>query len=167
MMFSKSTVLATILAVTQVAVATPPACLLAAVNTQQDPSDLSTVCKAPEVLSTLKSACHDEYSTALTAYKSICKGAGITVSAPSTPSKPQQSGSKSQPSSSPSNASGKSGSPSSSSSGTSSGKPSSAKASGDANSGSKNANSGPENAGGRLEAGAFMAMVAAGLVAAL
>lgn len=155
MMFSKATIIATVLAVTQVAVATPPACLLAAVNTQQDPSDLKSVCKASEVMSTLKSACHGDYNTAMAAYKSVCKGAGVTISAPSS----SNGGSSSHPSPRPSNASGGSGPKSSGGSDSTSNK------SGSSPSGSSKDS--PENAAGHLEAGAYMAMVVAGLVAAL
>lgn len=48
-------------------------------STYQDPADVAGACKSNEVLSTLKSACGSDYGTAMTAFKAVCKGAGVGV----------------------------------------------------------------------------------------
>ncbi|KAL9115571.1 MAG: hypothetical protein Q9187_007274, partial [Circinaria calcarea] len=64
-----------------VAVAAPPACLLAAVNTEPKPGDLDTVCgvNASKVQSQIQSLCGDNTSAAMDAFKSVCAAAGKTV----------------------------------------------------------------------------------------
>jgi len=72
----------------QVAVATPPACLIAAVNTQSDPSDVKTVCTsgASDVQSYMSDKCGDNLDAATSAWTSYCKDAGVTVSSSSSSS---------------------------------------------------------------------------------
>lgn len=81
-MFAKLTTAFALFAVAaQVAVAAPPACLLAAVNTQDDPSDMKAVCSggASEVKKYLSSNCGDNADAANSAFEEQCKDAGVTV----------------------------------------------------------------------------------------
>jgi len=82
MMFTKSAVVIALLGAAQVAIATPPACLLAAVNTYKDPADVSGACKDNGVMSELKKACGGDYNTAFVAFKGVCKSAGVAVAQP-------------------------------------------------------------------------------------
>jgi hypothetical protein len=61
---------------------TPPACLLNAVNTQDDPSDLSSVCgdDAIDVQEAIASMCNgNAVSAAQSAFISTCSVAGSSV----------------------------------------------------------------------------------------
>lgn len=81
-MFAKLTTAFALFAVAaQVAVAAPPACLLAAVNTQDDPSDMKAVCGdgASEVKKYLSSNCGDNTDAANDAFEEQCKDAGVSV----------------------------------------------------------------------------------------
>ncbi|KZF25722.1 hypothetical protein L228DRAFT_266177 [Xylona heveae TC161] len=86
-MFAKSSILFALFAASaQLAAATPPACLLAAIGHQPNPADLPTICgvKASDVESDLKSDCASgTYSAALSAFSSVCQAHGLTVSATS------------------------------------------------------------------------------------
>ncbi|CAK3865903.1 Hypothetical predicted protein [Lecanosticta acicola] len=82
-MFAKLATVFTLLALSaHVAVATPPACLIAAVNTQDDPSDLKSVCGdgASVVKKYISSNCGDSQDAANSAFMDVCKDAGVTVS---------------------------------------------------------------------------------------
>ena len=60
----------------------PPACLLAAVNTQDNPADLSAVCgkEAPDVQHAIASLCSgDSQSIAQSAFIATCSSAGSSV----------------------------------------------------------------------------------------
>jgi len=59
----------------------PPACLLRAVNTQDNPSDLSAVCgdEATAVQRAIASMCGDSQSVAQTAFISTCSAVGSSV----------------------------------------------------------------------------------------
>ncbi|KAF7855459.1 hypothetical protein EAF04_010201 [Stromatinia cepivora] len=63
--------------------ATPPACLLAAVNEQATPSDLKALCGTLEnaVVGNITEKCaKDTYEDAVSSYKSTClEGAGVTI----------------------------------------------------------------------------------------
>ncbi|CAD6445299.1 a5223f43-0c64-4c4d-90ba-ccd459d2b334 [Sclerotinia trifoliorum] len=63
--------------------ATPPACLLAAVNEQATPSDLKALCGTLEnaVVGNITEKCvKDTYEEAVSSYKSTClEGAGVTI----------------------------------------------------------------------------------------
>ncbi|OCT51564.1 hypothetical protein CLCR_09116 [Cladophialophora carrionii] len=66
----------------RVLAATPPACLLNAVNTQDDPSDLSSICgdDAIDVQEVIASVCNgNAVSMAQSAFISTCSAAGSSV----------------------------------------------------------------------------------------
>ncbi|KAK4496121.1 hypothetical protein PRZ48_012100 [Zasmidium cellare] len=89
-MFAKLTTAFALFAVAaQVAVAAPPACLLAAVNTQDEPSDMKAVCGtgASAVKKYISSNCGDNADAANDAFEEQCKDAGVTVSTSSSASK--------------------------------------------------------------------------------
>ncbi|KAI9731717.1 MAG: hypothetical protein M1834_004506 [Cirrosporium novae-zelandiae] len=76
MFASKSTIVLAFLAIAQIASATTPACLLAAVNTESDPSDLTTICgkDSSKVKAQISSKCDSYLAAAMTAYSSVCSG---------------------------------------------------------------------------------------------
>jgi len=88
-MLSKTTFVLALFAVSKLAMATPPACLLAAVNEQPDPSDLQSICgsKAGDVKSFLSDNCGSFTSEAMSAFKETCSEAGYTVSVSTSSSK--------------------------------------------------------------------------------
>ncbi|KAI8630980.1 hypothetical protein F5Y19DRAFT_474102 [Xylariaceae sp. FL1651] len=76
-------IFAAILAFIQIAAAVPPACLLAALGVQENPSDLKAVCGDLQhaVISNMTDACHkDTLPQAYTVYSSKCLDEGVTVS---------------------------------------------------------------------------------------
>jgi len=79
-MFSKSAFVLAFFAIAKLATATPPACLLAAINTQDDPSKVSDICKSSKMEPTIVSYCGDNTQQALSDFASVCKGVGVTVS---------------------------------------------------------------------------------------
>ncbi|KAF2086162.1 hypothetical protein K490DRAFT_67082 [Saccharata proteae CBS 121410] len=79
-MSPKSLVLFTLVAVAQLAMATPPACLLTAVGGTVNPADIPTICKDSTMPSSISSACSGDASAAMTAFADTCKSAGVTVS---------------------------------------------------------------------------------------
>ncbi|ORY03935.1 hypothetical protein BCR34DRAFT_573080 [Clohesyomyces aquaticus] len=79
-MFGKTTfLLAAVAAIANVVVATPPACMLGAVNTYKTPSDISAVCKSKDMTGTIAKMCGDGASDALSAFADICNKAGVKV----------------------------------------------------------------------------------------
>ncbi|KAF2490974.1 hypothetical protein BU16DRAFT_530553 [Lophium mytilinum] len=78
-MFSKSIFVFAFLAVAKLAVATPPACLLGAIATQDDPSKVSEICKNSKMSGYISSACGDSTQQAMSAFSAVCKEAGVTV----------------------------------------------------------------------------------------
>lgn len=60
--------------------ASPPGCLLGAVNTYKDPSDLSAVCKDKDASGKVAKYCGDDAEIAWEAFVEICKSEGVTVS---------------------------------------------------------------------------------------
>ncbi|MCJ1225439.1 hypothetical protein MMC12_002088 [Toensbergia leucococca] len=83
MFAAKSTILLALFAASaQIVAAVPPACLLAAVNTEQNPADLPTICgvDSPKVQNQIKNLCGGNTDAALTAFYDVCKSAGVTVS---------------------------------------------------------------------------------------
>ncbi|KAB2575098.1 putative gpi anchored cell wall protein [Lasiodiplodia theobromae] len=62
------------------AAATPPACLIAIIGEEPNPNDVATICKKDSIVSDISSNCGSEKSDAMTAYASVCKEAGVTVS---------------------------------------------------------------------------------------
>jgi len=74
--------LALLAIIAQVAVATPPACVLAAVNTQPDPSNLKAVCSgdnATTVEQYICKNCKDNTDAALSAYADVCESTGVKM----------------------------------------------------------------------------------------
>jgi hypothetical protein len=78
-MLAKSIFAATFFALAQFAVATPPGCLLGAVNEYSDPADLKSVCKAKDITTKVSSFCGDNTKAALSALADICNGQGVKV----------------------------------------------------------------------------------------
>lgn len=78
-MLAKTIFAATFLALSQFAVATPPGCLLGAVNQYDDPSDVASICKEKDLSSTVASYCGDDAKTALAALADICNDQGVKV----------------------------------------------------------------------------------------
>jgi len=78
-MFSKSIFVFAFLAVAKLAVATPPACMLAAIMTQDDPSKVEDICKNGKMSGYISSACGDDTQVAMNAYADVCKQAGVKV----------------------------------------------------------------------------------------
>jgi len=85
-MFSKSIFVFAFLAVAKLAVATPPACMLAAIMTQDDPSKVEDICKNGKMSGYISSACGDDTQVAMNAYADVCKQAGVKVAASSSSS---------------------------------------------------------------------------------
>ena len=79
-MLSKNLLFITLAAFTSFAVATPPGCMLGAINEFDDPSDISAVCKTKDATSKVASFCPDDVEDALKAFADICKEAGVEVS---------------------------------------------------------------------------------------
>jgi len=77
----KSTLILSLLALSASVLATPPGCLLAAVNTEPNPADLKTVCgsDAKKVQAAIQSMCGSNASIAQSAFAATCSSAGITV----------------------------------------------------------------------------------------
>ncbi|KAL9621047.1 MAG: hypothetical protein Q9160_004432 [Pyrenula sp. 1 TL-2023] len=63
----------------------PPACLLAAVNTQPNPADLKSICNdenSKKIQDDLTSKCGNNVKAALDAFSSTCNDAGVKVATP-------------------------------------------------------------------------------------
>lgn len=78
-MLAKTIFAATFLALAQFAVATPPACLLGAVNTYSDPVDIKAVCKQKDLSSKVEKYCGDSTEAALEALADICNDEGVKI----------------------------------------------------------------------------------------
>jgi len=82
-MLAKTTTLFALFSVaTRFASAAPPACLLAAVNTQPQPSALEAVCSgsnATEVENYICKHCGNDAETAMSGFASVCSRAGIKI----------------------------------------------------------------------------------------
>ncbi|KAK5689027.1 hypothetical protein LTS10_001007 [Elasticomyces elasticus] len=82
-MFAKTTTLFALFTVAaRLVAATPPACLIAAVNTQPDPSALKAVCSgsnATAVEEYICKNCSSNAADALSAFASVCSSAGVTI----------------------------------------------------------------------------------------
>jgi hypothetical protein len=57
----------------------PPGCLLGAVNTYSDPSDLKAVCSEKDAAQTISKFCGDKTKDAMEAFADICNGQGVKV----------------------------------------------------------------------------------------
>ena len=77
----KSAVLFALFSFAANVIATPPACLLAAVNGNDDPSDLKSLCGdgAKDIQSALAQGCGSNADSAQKAFIASCKEADITV----------------------------------------------------------------------------------------
>lgn len=71
-MLGRTVFAATFIALAQFAVASPPGCLLGAVNEYSDPSDIKAVCKAKDLDSKVKEFCGKDTKAAMEAIKDIC-----------------------------------------------------------------------------------------------
>lgn len=78
-MFSKTLFVIAFAAIAQMVLAAPPACLLGAVNTYEDPADIASVCKARDAATKIQKYCGDSTSDALSAFADICGEAGVEV----------------------------------------------------------------------------------------
>ncbi|KAK0943421.1 hypothetical protein LTR48_004578 [Friedmanniomyces endolithicus] len=82
-MFAKSTTLLVLAALAaRLVVATPPACMIAAVNTQPNPGALQAVCSGSNATAVVESICKNcssNAAAALSAFASVCSGAGVTI----------------------------------------------------------------------------------------
>jgi hypothetical protein len=78
-MLAKTVFAATFFALAQFAVASPPGCLLGAVNQYTDPSDLKTVCQSKDLTTQVAKFCGDDTKAALSAVADICNGQGVKV----------------------------------------------------------------------------------------
>lgn len=87
-MQTKSTILVALFAfaTSKLVAAAPPACLLAAVNTQPNPADLAAICgeNAGDMQSEIESLCGGRMEEAMNAYEKVCAGSGYEVSTNST-----------------------------------------------------------------------------------
>jgi cobalamin biosynthesis Mg chelatase CobN len=82
-MFAKaSTLLAVLALAARVAAAAPPACLLAAVNTCENPADIKNICsnESDKVTSYITKNCGDYEDAATKWFKETCEDAGETIS---------------------------------------------------------------------------------------
>ncbi|KAJ4403586.1 hypothetical protein N0V91_006462 [Didymella pomorum] len=79
-MLAKTVFAAAFFALAQFAVASPPGCLLGAVNQYTDPSDLKSVCQAKDLTTQVAKFCGDDTKAALSAVADICNGQGVKVS---------------------------------------------------------------------------------------
>jgi len=77
----KTSVVLSLLALSVRVLAIPPACLLDAVNTQDEPSDLAAICgnESKDVQQAIASLCGDNQSVAQSAFIATCSGAGSSV----------------------------------------------------------------------------------------
>jgi hypothetical protein len=78
-MHARSLLAATLFALTSFVVASPPGCLLGAVNTYSEPADIKSVCSEKDVTKTIAKFCGDSSKQALVAFADICNGAGVKV----------------------------------------------------------------------------------------
>jgi hypothetical protein len=94
-MFAKATIFAILAVAARVAVATPPACLLAAVNECPNPADIKSICSndSSKVTSYISKNCGEHEDAASKYFKEVCEDAGETISAYSS-SSASKSGSK-------------------------------------------------------------------------
>jgi len=77
----KTSIILPLLALSVRVLAVPPACLLNAVNTQDDPSDLSAICgsEAQDVQAAIASGCGNNQKVAQSAFIATCSSAGSSV----------------------------------------------------------------------------------------
>jgi hypothetical protein len=79
-MFSKTAFLLAFAAVAEFALASPPSCMLATVNTIKEPWKIENVCKTKGITQKMAEACGDDIKVALSAFADLCnKEAGVKV----------------------------------------------------------------------------------------
>jgi hypothetical protein len=78
-MLTRNLFTATFFAFASFAVASPPGCLLGAVNSYSEPADVKSVCSEKDVTKTIAKFCGDSTKQALEAFADICNGAGVKV----------------------------------------------------------------------------------------
>lgn len=78
-MLAKTIFAATFFALAQLTIATPPGCLLGAVNTYDDPVNVKAVCKEKNLSSTVEKFCGDATKSAMAALADICNDSGVKV----------------------------------------------------------------------------------------
>ena len=79
-MYSKTIFVAAFAAIASVAsAATPPSCLLGAVNSYDKPADLKAICESKDATSKISKICGDAKADALEAFADICNGQGVKV----------------------------------------------------------------------------------------
>ncbi|KAH8685560.1 hypothetical protein BGZ60DRAFT_395457 [Tricladium varicosporioides] len=96
-MYTSTTfVFGAIMALARVAVATPPACLLAALQSQSNPADIKSLCGtlAPAMQGNITQKCSgDAFSLAASAYSATClSSASVTISFTSSSSSASSTG---------------------------------------------------------------------------
>ncbi|KAH8730169.1 hypothetical protein GQ44DRAFT_607484 [Phaeosphaeriaceae sp. PMI808] len=93
-MLSRTLFTATLLALTSFTIATPPGCLLGAVNSYDDPANVKSICSEKDVAKTVSKFCGDSTRQALEALADVCNGAGVKISTDVPKSTASASGSK-------------------------------------------------------------------------
>jgi hypothetical protein len=78
-MLARTLFTTTFFALASFAVASPPGCLLGAINTYDDPSNMKAVCSEKNAAQTIQKFCGDSSQEALEAFADICNGAGVKV----------------------------------------------------------------------------------------
>ncbi|KAI9923963.1 hypothetical protein ASPWEDRAFT_178952 [Aspergillus wentii DTO 134E9] len=78
MHFAKSAILLSLVALSNVVVASTPACLLSAVGSQENPADLKAICvtNVDKVKDTITEKCGDKKKEALDFFSDVCASAG-------------------------------------------------------------------------------------------
>jgi hypothetical protein len=74
-----TTLLALVATLTTFVHAIPPACVIAAVNTQTNPHDVASVCRASDVQDYITKNCGGAQEAAQKYFSEVCSGAGVTV----------------------------------------------------------------------------------------
>lgn len=78
-MLSKTLLFAFLSATAAVVSASPPGCLLGAINEYSKPSDIKAVCSEKDITSNVSKKCNDDTQDALNALADICNGAGVKI----------------------------------------------------------------------------------------
>ncbi|KAI4960543.1 hypothetical protein J4E86_002165 [Alternaria arbusti] len=79
-MLGRTVFAATFFALAQFAMASPPGCLLGAVNQYEDPSDIKAVCKSKDLSSKVAELCGNDAEAAMEAIADICNDVDVDVS---------------------------------------------------------------------------------------
>lgn len=78
-MLGRTVFAATLLALAQFAVASPPSCLLGAANQYKDPSDIKSVCKDKDLSAKIAKICGDDAQAAMQALADICNEQDVKI----------------------------------------------------------------------------------------